>query len=292
MQNGFRGYHPYVVFMYYVYVSVLLMVYDHPLFLLTALVLLIFVHVTHDYARSLKRWAIPLIVMGMLFIILNPLLVSRGSNVLFTLGNRPVTLEATVFGVVMSLTLVTMVILCISFNLILNGNKFLFVFSKVLPRSAFLTMLTIRFVPLLKGRYDEIASVQRMRGMTVRDGTVRERARNGMNMIQTLLRWSLEEAIQTADSMEARGYGSRNRSSYETYIIEMRDWIWLIALFILFLINIVGSLCGYGQMDMYPTLGTWQLQSMDWVLFGSFVLVTSFPLVVEGIEYVQWKFFN
>ena len=64
----------------------------------------------------------------------------------------------------MSLSLVMILLMFISFNLILNGNKFLFVFSKFLPKTAFLAMLVIRFVPLLKRRLDEINDVQRIRG--------------------------------------------------------------------------------------------------------------------------------
>lgn len=290
MENGFRGYHPYVAFTYYVCVGVLLMIYNHPIFLATVLFLLVFVNVSHDKGTALKKWSVPLVLMGIIFTLLNPLLVSRGTHILFYLGNRQITLEATVFGFSMALTLLAIIILFISFNLILNGNKFLFVFAKVLPRSAFLIMLAIRFVPLLKGRFEEISTVQRMRGMTVMSGTIRERARNGMNMIQTLLTWSLEEAIQTADSMTARGYGSRDKSSYSQYKMERRDWIWLSILIMLFGVSIWGSLLGYGQIIIYPQLGTLQFYLIDWILFFSLLIITSFPLIVEGIEHAQWKF--
>src|SRR5690625_881732 len=189
MENGFRGYHPYVVFCYYVCSGILIMYYNHPLFLLIALILLILVNVSHDKGKVLKKWTVPLILMGLIFALVNPLLVSRGSHILFYLGNRQITLEATMFGIVMSLTLIAIIVLFVSFNIILNGNKFLFVFSKIVPRTAFLIMLSIRFVPLLHNRFSEISSVQRVRGMTMLYGNLRERARNGMSMMRTLLTW-------------------------------------------------------------------------------------------------------
>lgn len=292
MENGFRGYHPYVAFCYYICTGVLFMVYNHPLFLIVGLLMLVLVNLSHDKGQALKKWTLPLILMGTIFTLMNPLLVSRGSHILFYLGNRQITLEAFIFGFSMALTVVAIIILFVSFNLILNGSKFLFIFAKVLPRSAFLIMLSIRFVPLLKVRFDEISAVQRMRGMTMTAGTVRERARNGMNMIQTLLTWSLEEAIQTADSMTARGYGGPSKSSYTLYKMTMRDWLWLSSLLILFILSILGSLLGYGQIVIYPELGTLAFYTLDWILLGSMIVITSFPLVVEGIEYAQWKFFN
>lgn len=289
MENGFRGYHPYVILFYYLCTGFLIMYFKHPLFLVGALVLLVLVNVSHDRGAALKRWTIPLIIMSLFFIVLNPFLVSRGSTILFYFRDRQVTLEATMYGVVMALALVSVLILFVSFNLILNGNKFLFIFSKILPRTAFLIMLAIRFVPLLKSRYDEIAAVQRVRGTTMSVGGLKERATNGMNMIQVLLTWSLEEAVQTADSMKARGYGIGEKSSYIQYRMQKHDWFWLTGLLLLLIVCILGGMLGYGKIIIYPQLGTLQLYPLDWVLLVSMIVLISFPLLVEGRERLRWR---
>lgn len=289
MDNGFRGYHPYIVFFYYVCVGFLVMSVNHPLFLVIALALLISVNLSHDRGAALRKWTLPLVVMGLLFMVLNPLLVSRGTNILFYFRDKQVTLESTVYGMTMALSLVCILVLFVSFNLILNGNKFLYIFSKILPRTAFLMMLSIRFVPLLKSRFDEISAVQRVRGMSLSVGGLRERAKNGMNLIQILLTWSLEEAIQTADSMKARGYGVGKKSSYIPYKMEKRDWIWLAILLLLFTVCLLGGLLGYGKIVIYPELGTLHLYVFDWFVLICMVLLVAFPLLVEGREHLRWK---
>lgn len=289
MENGFRGYHPYVVFFYYMCTVFLLMYFKHPVFLLIALFILILVNVSHDRGAALRKWTIPLVLMSSVFILLNPFLVSRGTNILFYFRGKQVTLEAMVYGVVMALALVSVLIMFVSFNLILNGNKFLYIFSRVLPRTAFLTMIAIRFVPLLKLRFDEIAAVQRVRGATVSTGKIRERARKGMHMIQILLTWSLEEAVQTADSMKSRGYGIGKKTSYIPYRMEKRDWAWLIVLFVLCIICLLGGLLGYGKIVIYPELGTLHLYPLDWLLLICMIVLLSFPLLVEGREKLRWK---
>lgn len=290
MESGFRGYHPYVLFFYYLYVGSLVMYFNHPLFLLTALIVLIVINLSHDRGKALKKWLPILLIMGTIMILLNPFLVSRGTNILFYFRGKQVTLEALMYGITMSLSLISILILFISFNLILNGNKFLFIFSRILPRTAFLTMLSIRFVPLLKARLDEINSVQRIRGMTMTSGSLRERARSGMLIIQILLTWSLEEAIQTADSMKSRGYGTGKKTSYIPYQMEKQDWGWLLTSSILFLICLAGGILGYGKIEIYPELGTLHLYLLDWVLFISMIILVSFPLFVEGREHIRWKF--
>lgn len=290
METGFRSYHPFIIFFYYVCVGTLAMFFNHPLFIATAFILLIVVNVTHDRGQALRKWISMVLMMSTFIILLNPFLVSRGSTILFYFRGKQVTLEATMYGVVFALSIAAILVLFISFNLILNGNKFLFVFSKILPRTAFLTMLAIRFVPLLKARLDEINAVQHIRGLTMDVGTIRERARSGMLRLQILLTWSLEEAIQTSDSMKARGYGLGKRTSYVPYKMEKRDWTWLVLLATLFALCLVGGSLGYGKILIYPELGTLQLYALDWVVFICMALIYSFPLLAEGGESLRWKF--
>lgn len=289
MENGFRGIHPYVLFFYYICVGSLAMYFTHPLFLITALILMFGVNFSHDRGQELKKWAPILVIMSTFFILLNPFLVSRGSNVLFYFRGKQVTLEALTYGIVMTLAIVIILILFVSFNLILNGNKFLYIFSKILPRTAFLLMLSIRFVPLLKSRLNEINDVQRIRGMSVTNGRLVNRMKSGMVMMQTLLTWSLEEAVQTADSMKSRGYGTGKTTSYITYRMKKRDWLWLFSLTMLFAVCIAGGLLGYGKIYIYPELGTLHLYLFDWLLLISMVILIAFPLFVEGREQLRWK---
>ncbi len=189
-------------------------------------------------------------------------------------------------------SIILVLLLFISFNHILNGNKFLFIFSKFLPRTAFLTMLAVRFVPLLKKRLDEITDVQRIKGLTIASGTLKQRCKDGMTLIQILLTWSLEEAIETADSMKTRGYGIGMRSPYIPYKLTCRDQVWLLLLVCLLIICLVGGALGYGRIDIYPDLGSLQLTWLDGLLLINTIIILSFPLLVEGREQLRWRLFQ
>lgn len=289
IETGFRSYHPMVLVSYYISVGVLLLYFNHPLFLLAAFLFLVVANLTHDKGKELKKWLPMLLIMSSFIVLLNPFLVSRGTNILFYFRGKQVTVEATVYGVVMTLSIVAIIILFISFNLILNGNKFLYVFSRILPKLAFLSMLAIRFVPLLRVRLEEITDVQRVRGIDMRSGSIRNRAKSGMVLLQILLTWSLEEAMETADSMEARGYGTGKRSSYLPFRWEKRDIGWLVTIWILFIACLLGGMLGYGKIHIYPELGTLQFYLLDWILLGCLSILVTFPLFVEGREQIRWK---
>jgi len=290
MANGFERMHPFVLFLYYVAVGVLAMYVNHPLFLGIGCIVLIVVNWTHDNGKALKKWLPMLSVMSAVIILVNPFINSRGTHIFFYFRGKQVTLEAALYGVVLSMSLVLILLMFISFNLILNGNKFLFVFSRFLPRTAFLTMLAIRFVPLLKRRLDEIADVQRVKGLSIKEGTIRQRAKSGMVLMQILLTWSLEEAIETSDSMKARGYGLGKRSPYIPYRMGRQDIGWLVTLAMLLLVCLVGGLLGYGKIIIYPKLGTLQLYPIDWLVLVCMIVIMAFPLIIEGRELLKWNY--
>ena len=290
MESGFRSYHPYVQFCYYLFAGFLIMYFNHPIFLTSVLLLLILVNLSHDGGKALRKWILILVIMSAIIILLNPFLVSRGTTILFYFRGKQVTLEAAMYGITMALFIVNILILFISFNLILNGNRFLYIFSKFLPRTAFLIMISIRFVPLLKRRLDQISEVHLIRGMSMTTGSLKSRMKNGMLRMQILLTWSLEEAVQSADSMKARGYGLGNKTSYIPYKMKKRDWSWLITLCILFCLCIAGGTLGYGKVMIYPELGTLDFFLIDWVLFICMIMLVAFPLMIEGREKIRWKF--
>ncbi|HLS35169.1 MAG TPA: energy-coupling factor transporter transmembrane component T [Bacillota bacterium] len=288
--TGFQSYHPYVNILYFFFVGVLAMYVNHPIFLLTGLIVIILTTLALGGKSQLKTWTPLITIMAFIMIVLNPFLVSRGTNILFYFRGKQVTLEATMYGFVMALSIVTILLMFISFNIVLNGNKFLFIFSRILPRTAFLIMLTLRFMPLLKERYEEIDMAQRLKGMTLAHGSLFKRMKNGLTFVQILLAWSLEEALQTADAMKARGYGTGKTSSYIPYNMQARDWMSILYLTLLFSLCLFSGYLGYGKIVIYPELGTLQFFALDWVSFFSMILLFSFPLHIEGREKLRWTF--
>ena len=269
---------------------ILAMYFNHPIFLVTILLLLIFVNISHDGGKDLRKWLPTLSIMSTLIILINPFLVSRGTTILFYFRGKQVTVEAFMYVITMALFIAIILVIFISFNIILNGNRFLYIFSKFLPRIALMIMMAIRFVPLMKRRLDEIGDVQRLRGMSMTVGSLKTRVRSGMLRIQILLTWSLEEAVHVSNSMKARGYGSEGKkSSYTPYYMEKRDWFWLFVLASLMVVCFYGGKLGYGQMIIYPELGPWQFFQFDWVVFFCMLILTSFPLITEGREKLRWK---
>lgn len=290
MGNGIQAIHPFVMFFYYICMGFFAMFFNHPIFLLAGCFALIAVNLSHDGGQAMKQWASLMATMTVLIIVINPFINTRGTHVLLHVFGRQVTFEAVLYGVVTAMSLLMILLLFVSLNSVLNGNKLLYIFARILPRTAFLIMMSIRFVPLLKRRLTEIQDVQRLKGMTMTQGTLRERAKSGMSMLQILLSWSLEEAVETADSMKARGYGTGKRRPYIPYRMTRSDKGWLSYLVVVFALCVTGGFLGSGKIIIYPELGTLYLSSIDWAVFACGMAIALFPLFVEGREQLKWNY--
>lgn len=291
MSTRFSRFHPAILFFYYVGSIILIMLFMHPIYLSVAIIIFILFHFFYDRFRGLLRWMKFILLTGGLIFFLTPLFNERGRYLLFELFGHRVTLEAITYGGMSALSLLGVMVLFISYNEVITPNKILFLFSKFLPQFAVLLMLTLRFIPLMKRRLNEISAVQMAKGISIYQGTWRERLQKGMVYIQILLTFSLEEAIQTADSMKARGYGLYKRTTYEHFRLKVIDKIAFLFLFLILSICIYMRFTGVGFLTVYPLMESISLMPCEWVILFIYSLFLSFPLYVE-IGEIEWRTLN
>ncbi|SDM38762.1 energy-coupling factor transporter transmembrane component T [Bacillus sp. OK048] len=292
MKITFERYHPLVTFFYYLGSLSLLLFMLHPVFLCFGFLVILAINYLHDRLKGMKSWLFLMLSIVVIIVLMNPIFNERGRHVLFVIWEHRITLEALVYGGMNALSIISVIAIFISYNYIMTPNKLLFLFSKFLPQFAILLMLTLRFIPLMRRRLEEIILIQKSKGMSVNQGKWRTRARTGMLYVQALLVYSLEEAIQTADSMKARGYGKGRRSTYEFFHFRRKDTVALIILFTMFVGLAAGRHNGYGVLTIYPVMEAWQLSTVDVSLLILYGLFLSFPLLVEAGEMFKWRLLN
>jgi energy-coupling factor transport system permease protein len=292
MKVRFHAFHPVVTFCYYVGAIALVMMNQHPLFLIAALSILLALHFFYNRFNDVKPWLFFIFTTGILIFLINPLFNERGRHVLLEIMGHRVTLEASIYGGMSALSIICVLLLFVSYNEVMTPNKQLFLFSKFLPQFAILLMLTLRFIPLMRRRLVEIAAVQVSKGISVSHGPLKERIKKGMLYVQVLLTYSLEEAIQTADSMKARGYGQKKRSTYEYFRFNKKDMLTLLFLVILLSINLYGRYAGFGSLTIYPLMESLGLAPEESFILLIYALFLCFPLYVEIGEFIRWRLLN
>lgn len=289
MNSGFHGVHPIPAFLYYICSILFVMLFFHPLFLLTAFTVMLALWFVVDTQSKKKNILLAYLTMGIVIILFNPIFNRRGATILFYLFDQNVTLEAIMYGVLMALMLWSILFAFLSYNKILTANKMMYLFSRVLPRSTLVLRIAMRYIPLLLQRWRRVVEVQRTQGILIGTGSVKQRAHQGMLLFSILLTWSLEEAIETAQSMRARGYGMGKRTTFVQFRMSRGDWQLIFIISMLSIILLTGWLVGAVEYQVYPELGSLLLSLWGWIHYGCFCLLLLIPIYLELKEQYIWR---
>ena len=113
-----------------------------------------------------------------------------------------------------------------------------------------------------------------------------QRTRRGIRMASVLMGWSMEDAVETADSMRSRGYGSSvRRSSYRLLSFTHRDRATLVVLTLLIVCNAFLVTVALSQFSFYPQMSALRL---FWWGYLPYIALLLFPLLVEGWRNLRW----
>jgi energy-coupling factor transport system permease protein len=294
MSEGFgaRSLHPSVLLIYFAGGITFGMLLFHPVILLCGWAACLLVNLHLDGGREWRRWSVPMVTSLLFLIVFNPLISHRGRTVLFYWGDLPITLESVAYGATMAASMLGLLTFFVSYRILLTEHKFLFLFARISPKASLLAMMATGLVPRLRRRVKELMRVQRTRGITVTEGSIGRRARNGTRILGALLSWTLEDALQMADSMQARGYGTGERSVYPAYRFRPRD-IGTAAV-LLASASAVFFLWakGHGFLNIYPRLGKLGLSPGDLGALAAYLLFLLAPLGWEWRDRKAWQALN
>lgn len=281
--------HPLLNFSFFAFVIGVTMFSMHPAFLA---------------ASFLGGWAYSIVLQGkkalrfncavlfpiiILTTLLNALHVHNGVTVLFYLNDNRITLEALVYGLASAVMLTSVLIWFRCFSVIMTADKFIYLFGRVAPVLALTLSMILRYIPLLQARFRQIADGQRCMGRGCKGESWLARLRQFGKEVSILIAWSLEASIESADSMEARGYGLHGRTSFHLFRFaggEKR----LLAL-ILVLGGIAAVVCARGKTSIYyyPAIILPALSAGQILALTAFAVLMLLPAILDLREMRQWN---
>ncbi|MGI6264418.1 MAG: energy-coupling factor transporter transmembrane component T [Acutalibacteraceae bacterium] len=220
-----------------------------------------------------------------LFALLNPLFSGLGLTALFTVGGTPYTLEALCYGLTAGGMLIGVMLWFSAYQQVMTGDRLMQVLGRFLPVTAMMIAMTLRYIPdtLRRGR-----AVARARAALEGGDPAdkRGRLRRARLTVLTLIGWSMENAIETADSMRARGYGAGRRTTYRPYGMTGRDWPVLIGAVVLLAVS---GWCLWqpgAAFAFYPYLSA---PAASPVGYAALAVFYGLPLWLEGKEWWLWR---
>lgn len=232
MNSGFKVYHPMINLLFFISIIAFGMLIRHPVYLVISFLASMIYYLKLSGKNGTKTVFCFLIPMLLFVVIINSLFNHYGVTTLFVLpsGNN-FTFEALVSGIASGITVVAVIQWFFCYNEVVTEDKFMHIFGRILPKGALIISMTLRFVPLYRRRSKEISDASKCLAANESGGFI-GRIKTACKNIGILISWSLENAIETADSMKARGYGLGGRTYYSRFRWRTSDTVAIIPIFI------------------------------------------------------------
>lgn len=265
------------------------MFFIHPVFLICSFCLSMAYYVTIK-RTSAFRLILCMIPLFAAISLINPLFNTRGQMVIFEYMNRPYTMEALLYGMAIAAMLVSVILWFASYNEVMTSDKFLYIFGRAAPALSLVLTMVLRFVPNYVKKLRLISCARSCIGKGNDTETNREKARNGITEVSSLVSWALEGGVITVDSMRSRGYGSGRRSNFSVYRFEGRDRALLCAMITLAAIIMYCAFHGAAFAVYTPHFEMNGFNNI-YVIIGSisYFIFLAIPTVLNIMEAVTWR---
>lgn len=281
--------HPITAFVYFMLLLLVAMLTMNPVIItICYLSSVVFCGMLIGIRKLLSSLAYNIPIMLMIALT-NPMFVHKGETILFFLNDNPVTKEAIVYGTFASMMIMSVFYLCRCYTEIMTSDKFIYLFGRVIPKLSLVLSMILAFIPKLKRKYKEIDEAQKALGIYATQSHV-DKLRSKMRVLSILLTNSLETSVDTADSMRARGYGLKGRTSYAIYRFTASDFAFLMFSIVFGVSAVVLIMLGASEFYYYPTITVIKGTPTVYILYLSLVLLAGSSIFMEVKENILWRY--
>ena len=289
-RDTFSSYHPALNFLYFALVIGFSMFLMHPVSLVISLGASLVYSIYLNGRRAVRFSLLVMLPMMLMAALINPAFNHEGATILTYLpSGNPLTLESILYGLAAAVMLAAVITWFSCYTAVMTSDKFIYLFGRVIPALSLVLSMTLRFVPKFQAQFKVVSETQRSIGRDVSNGSVLQRLRNAVTIFSIMVTWSLENAIETADSMKSRGYGLPGRTAFSIYRFDSRDraalgWLLYCGFFLC-----CGAATGGFAWRYYPTMKGAPWTALTVCLQAVYLALCLTPVIVDLWEDWKWR---
>ena len=286
-KDAFSSCHPLVNFLYFLAVIGITMCFHHPVTLGISLAVSIIYAVYLGGLKAVRFSLLYMLPIALMAVIINPAFNHRGVTILTYLpSGNPLTLESIIYGVAASAMLVAVIMWFRCYSEVVTSDKFIYLFGRLIPSLSLILSMALRFIPLFANRFRVVNESRK--NITAGKG-VFKKLENAVSVTSIVVTWSLENAVETADSMKSRGFGQKGRTAFSIYRFEERDKYLIVLILVLTGFVICGGIAGGLTFWYYPMITGTPFNVLTLSFQAGFFALTVLPLAVDIKEDIKWK---
>lgn len=238
-------------------------------------------------AKKTVRYLPAIFSLFLIMTAANPLFNHRGNTVLFVMNDSPVTLEALIYGAYAATMIVSVFFIAFGMKEVMTSEKILHLLGKLSPKASMVLSMSLRSIPHFAEQARKIEDTQKTLGLYKNDNIV-DTVRGKLKVFDILTTWALENGITTAESMEARGWGSGKRSYLSPFKVMASDVFHLLTSSLFFAVAMWGVI--KSKTSFYPFFSFYKGTVARTVGYLSAAALSFLPSVIEIKEAIRWKY--
>lgn len=289
MRNAFATYHPVVNFAFFCMVIGIEIFVVHPVFQILGLLGALTYGIILGGKSTAKFSLCFLFPVIIAVAVINPLVNHRGSTILFYTKYSHITLEAAIYGLLMGIMLAAVMLWFFCYNRVMTSDKFIYLFGRIIPATSLVFSMVLRFIPNFRTQISRITEAQTCVGFNDESKKIKQKVRKGARIMSAMFTWSLENSIDTADSMKARGYGLKNRTSFSIFKMENRDIAVLVVMCVACVLVFIGVARGSCSIEFYPDIIMPPVTLMSCIVYVAYGILCFMPALIQIKEAVIWR---
>ena len=290
-KDAFSSCHPIINFLFFTLVLLFSMCLMHPVYLVISLTGALTYDIYLKGRKAVRFAVMGLFPMAAVAALVNPAFNHEGQAILTYLpSGNPLTLESMLYGAAAAVMLASVVLWFSGYNEVMTSDKFVYLFGRVIPALSLVLSMALRFIPKFRAQMQVVSEAQACIGRDTKNGSVLRRVGNAVKIFSIVVTWSLENAIETADSMRSRGYGLPGRTAFSIYRFDDRDKAVLAWLIFCGAYLISGWMAGGTCFRYYPTVRAAALTPMTVSFMLVYLMLVLTPVILDRKEDRLWRY--
>lgn len=285
----FSSFHPIALFLYFVSIFAIAIISVHPIMVCIFIFCTTLCYLQTCGWDAFKKSAPYKALILFILVLSNPLFVHQGVTILTYVNGNPITLEAIVYGICFAFMMGGIWNVCACYQVIMDNEKFIYLFGCILPSFALIISMALRLIPKFKRQLFIIKETQQMLAVESLHKSYIVKARELVEILSILITWAFETSIVSADSMKARGYGTRRRINFHNYHIRKRDCLFICMCLLMSLIIFSFYIFGYKHVYFYPHITKLSFDLLSCIGYVCYAMYLVMPICIQRWEERRWK---
>ncbi len=288
-KDNFGTYHPIINFTYFCAVILFSMIFLHPVLMGISFTAAFAYSVFLNGKGAIKFNLAFVMPMMLVAAIVNPLFNHSGMTILYYFRDNPITLESIVYGLATGLLFGSVIIWFSCYNAVITSDKFIYIFGKIIPAMSLVFAMILRFIPKFKAQIKIVSNGQKCIGRDITNGNLNQRIGHGIKIVSIMITWALENGIDTADSMRARGYGLPGRTSFSIFRVDSRDKIMGVVAVVILLVFAFAAGSGKNAIQFFPYIKMSELSPVGILGYLTYSMLCFGPLIIDWVDQLKWR---